>query len=50
MTYGRLAPYLASRMHVDSLTPNTVSAVFAAAGDVEVTVDRKVEADVRLVL
>ena len=36
-------------MHVDSLTPDTVSAVFVADGDVEVTVERKVEADVRLV-
>ena len=46
--YGGLAAYLADRMHVDSLITNTISAVFAAAGDVEVTVDRKVEADVRL--
>ena len=43
------APYLAARVHVDSLTPDTVSAVVAASGDVEVTIDRKVEADVRLV-
>ena len=43
-------PYLAARMHVDSLTPNTGRAVVVVARDVEVTVDCKVEADVRLVL
>ena len=48
--YGGSAPYLTARMHVDSLTPDTVSAVVAAAKGVEVTVDRRVEADVRLVL
>ena len=37
-------------MHVDILTTNTVNAVFAAARDVKVTVNRKVEVDMRLIL
>ena len=37
-------------MYVESLTPYTISSVVAAAGDVEVTVNRKVEADVHLIL
>ena len=37
-------------MYVDSLTPDTVSAVVAVAGYVKVTFDHKVEADRRLVL
>ena len=37
------------RKNVDSLTPNTVSAVFAVDGDIEMTVNHMVEADTRLV-
>ena len=40
---------VAARVHVDSLTPDSVSFVSAAYGNVELTVDRKVEADLRLV-
>ena len=45
-----MAPYLTARIHAYSLTPDTVSAVFSAAKIVKVMVDRKFEADVRLVL
>ena len=40
---------VAARVHVDSLTPDSVSFVSAGRGDVDLTVDRKVEADLRLV-
>ena len=40
---------IAARVHVDSLTPDSVSFVSAGHGDVDLTVDRKVEADLRLV-
>ena len=40
---------LSTRIHVDSLTPDSVSLVSAGYGNIELTVDRKVEADLRLV-
>lgn len=36
------------QLHFDSISPDSVSAIHANAGNVHVTVDRKVEADVRL--
>lgn len=36
------------RVHVDSLSPDTVSLLSADAGDIALTIDRKVEADLRL--
>ena len=45
---GESRPPLAARVHVDSLSPDSVSVVAAKGGDAEATVDRKVEADVRL--
>ena len=40
---------VSARLHVDSLMPDSVSFVSAGHGDVDLTVDRKVEADLRLV-
>ena len=48
--YVRLALYLAARINVDILTLDTVRTVLTADRDVKMTVDSKVEADVRLVL
>lgn len=39
---------MAGRIHVDSLSPDSVSVVSANDGDVSLTLDRKVEADLRL--
>lgn len=39
---------LAARIHVDSLAPDSVSVITTNGGDVELTVDRKVESDLRL--
>ena len=46
------APYtgdLVGRVHVDSLSADSVSVLTADAGDVSITLDRKVEADLRIV-
>jgi len=44
----RSGAVLAARVHVDSLTPDSVSFVSTTTGDVDLTVDRKVECDLRL--
>jgi Putative adhesin len=40
--------YNACDVHIDSLAPETVSLISASLGDIGVTLDRKVEADLRL--
>lgn len=40
---------LAGRVHVDSLSTDSLSILHANAGDVSITLDRKVEADLRMV-
>jgi DUF4097 and DUF4098 domain-containing protein YvlB len=42
------ASSLAGRVHVDSLSTNSISVLSANAGNVSITLDRKVEADLRL--
>jgi hypothetical protein len=42
------ADYASCLLHLDSLSPDSVSLVTVDSGDVAVTVDRKVEADLRL--
>mmetsp|Transcript_31959 Transcript_31959/g.46572 ORF Transcript_31959/g.46572 Transcript_31959/m.46572 type:complete len:621 (+) Transcript_31959:96-1958(+) len=39
---------LAARVHIDSLSPESISLITSNNGDVELTVDRKVESDIRL--
>ena len=39
---------IAAKIHVDSFSPESVSIVTVEGGDIDVTLDRKVEADVRL--
>ena len=47
--FGGSAPFLSASMHVDSLTPDNVSAFIVTSGDVKVTVNCKVEVDVPIV-